>query len=168
MPGWSRARPGGAEAPPSGWTVDTLREHVTVRLAEMDRRYLERFEAQTKALDAAFLSAQTAVQAALLSAEKAVTKAETAAERRFESVNEFRATLSDQARELMSRAEAQALLAALDARITGLGEKGDATAMRVEKMSSTSGGMRAGWQILVGVVAVVATIVTIFVALAPN
>ncbi len=152
-------------APASEWTVETLREYLDVRLAEMDRRYSERFEAQTKALDAAFLSAQTAVQAALLSAEKAVTKAETAAERRFESVNEFRATLSDQARELMSRAEATALLAALDAKITGLAEKNDATALRVEKMASTSHGMQSGWQILVGAVALFATVVGLYLAL---
>jgi hypothetical protein len=149
----------------SEWTVATLREHLDVRLADMDQRYAERFEAQTKALDAAFLAAQTAVQSALLSAEKAVTKAETAAERRFESVNEFRATLADQAAQLMSRAEATALLAAVDVKLAALAEKNDATALRVEKIASTSGGMRAGWQLLVGAVALVATVVGLYLAL---
>jgi predicted transcriptional regulator len=48
-----------------------------------------------------------AVNAALAAAQKAVDKAEAASERRFESVNEFRATLSDQARLLMPRLEAE-------------------------------------------------------------
>lgn len=149
----------------SEWTVDTLREHVDVRLADMDQRYAERFESQTKALDAAFLAQQAAVQAALLSAEKAVGKAEVAAEKRFDNVNEFRATLADQAAQLMSRAEATALLAAVEAKIAGLAEKNDATALRVEKMASTSGGMRAGWQLLVGAVALLATVVGLYLAL---
>lgn len=149
----------------SDWTVDTLREHVDARLADMDQRYRERFEAQTKALDAAFLAQQAAVQAALLSAEKAVGKAEVAAEKRFDAVNEFRATLADQAAQLMSRAEAHALLAAVDVKIGGLDEKIGATGLRVEKMASTSGGMRAGWQLLVGAVALVATVVGVYLAL---
>jgi hypothetical protein len=76
----------------------------------------ERYNTQTKALDAAFVAQQTAmrtaletadkaVQAALISAEKAVGKAEIASEKRFESVNEFRAQLTDQAATFLSRAE---------------------------------------------------------------
>jgi len=87
--------------PPSGWTVETLRAHLLSELAalfrllaEMDLRYEQRYVAQSKALEAA-----------LLAAEKAVLKAETAAERRFESVNEFRAQLSDQAGTFIPRSE---------------------------------------------------------------
>jgi hypothetical protein len=101
-----------------------LREYVERLLTEMDRRYQERFEAQTKALDAAFLAQQVAMQAALAAAEKAVStamqaaekavnKAETAAERRFESVNEFRQQLADQAASFMPRSEAEQRLAAI-------------------------------------------------------
>ena len=147
------------------WTVVTLREHVDVRLTDMDRRYSERFEAQTKALDAAFLAQQAAVQAALTSAEKAVGKAEVAAEKRFDSVNEFRGTLADQAAQLMSRAEAAALLAAVDVKLAALDEKIGITALRVEKMASASGGMRDGWQLLAGAVALVATVVGLYLAL---
>ncbi len=74
-----------------------LREYVEALLEQQDHRYQQRFEAQTKAIDAA-----------LLAAEKAVTKAETATERRFESVNEFRATLGDQAAKLATRLELDA------------------------------------------------------------
>ena len=83
---------------------------------EADLRYQQRFEAQTKALDAAFLAQQTAVQAALsaaekgvqtalVAAEKAVTKAETAAEKRFDAISEFRAAFNDLVASQMPRKE---------------------------------------------------------------
>lgn len=94
----------------------SLREHMQrqldsqnqnlLRLMDEHRRQLdERYATQTKALDAAFKSAESAVQAALNAAETAVQKAEMAADKRFESVNEFRGQLSDQAARFMSRDE---------------------------------------------------------------
>jgi len=79
----------------------------------------ERYATQTKATDAAFVAQQTAmktafdaadkaVQAALAAAEKAATLAREAADKRFDSVNEFRAQLADQAATLLSRVEYQA------------------------------------------------------------
>lgn len=50
----------------------------------------ERYETQTKALDAAFRAQQEAMQVALAAAEKAVNKAEVAADKRFELLNELR------------------------------------------------------------------------------
>lgn len=149
----------------SEWTVDTLREHTATLLAEMDLRYQQRYDAQIKALDAALLAAEKAVDAALKAAERAVAKAEAAAERRFESVNEFRATLADQAAQLMSRAEAQALLDAVDVKLAALDEKVDANSLRTEKMASATGGMKEGWQLLLGLVALAATAVTVYLAL---
>ena len=81
----------------SQWTVDTLK-------SLMD----ERHATQSKALDAAFVAAEKAVQVALESAEKAVSKAELAADKRFESVNEFRATLQDQQGTFVTRVELRA------------------------------------------------------------
>ena len=103
------------------WTIATLRAHFESQIANLRLMLDERYETQTKALDKAFQaqqeamktaleSAEKAVQVALISAEKAVTKAETAAEKRFESVNEFRAQLSDQATTFLSRAEAEVRL----------------------------------------------------------
>jgi hypothetical protein len=71
-----------------------------------DRRYEQRFSDSQKAVDAA-----------LSAAEKAVVKAEGAAERRFDSVNEFRATLEDQQRLLIPRLEAESRMAAIDRRL---------------------------------------------------
>lgn len=64
---------------------------------ERDRRYEERFKAT-----------DDKTSLALSASEKAVAKAELATEKRFEGVNEFRATLSDQAARLYPRAEAEA------------------------------------------------------------
>lgn len=60
--------------------------------AEAELRNEQRFQAQEKA-----------VIAAMLSADRAVAKAEAASEKRFESVNEFRGTLSDQVRLFIPR-----------------------------------------------------------------
>ncbi len=73
------------------WTVSTLKEHFD----------------QLRASD------QEAIAAALAAAEKAVTKAEEASSKRFESVNEFRQTLSDQTATFLTRKEAMAALTAV-------------------------------------------------------
>ena len=85
----------------SGWTTDTLKENleneidaIRSQIGESDRRYEQRFDAQEKA-----------TTVAITSAKEAVIKAETATEKRFESVNEFRAALGDQASKLLGRGE---------------------------------------------------------------
>jgi hypothetical protein len=127
---------GETEADVSGWTVDTVRVDLQRQILAMavvwdrqlnDFRVMlqERYETQTKAIEAAFVASQTAMQTALTSAEKAVqtastaaekavTKQEIATEKRFESVNEFRQTLTDQAGTFMTRGEAQASLASAE------------------------------------------------------
>lgn len=138
-----------------------LLSHIKAILAEMDRRYQERFEAQTKALDAAFLAQQTAMQAALLAAEKAVqtalsaaekavAKAETAAEKRFDAVNEFRGAYQDIISLQMPRAEAEQRLNQLSDKIDEL--KRD-NSLRV----GHSTGVSDGWKILIGVVGILAS-----------
>lgn len=67
------------------------------------------------------------------------------------SVNEFRATLSDQAAHLMPRPEAQVEFKALRERI-------DTLAVRVEHAEGRGAGINAGWGYLVGLVGVLAAI----------
>lgn len=107
--------------PDSSDETVSIREYVDRALADKDLRDQQRYDAQTKALEAAMVAADKAVQAALLAAEKAVNKAEVAAERRFESVNEFRGQLADQQRTFLPRQEYQVQHEAL-------GDKLDATA----------------------------------------
>jgi len=61
---------------------------------ERDRRYQQRFEQQNASL-----------AIAMTASEKATAKAETAMEKRLESVNEFRAQLSDQTHTFITKRE---------------------------------------------------------------
>lgn len=139
---------------PRGEQRVSLREHVLALLAEMDLRYQQRFDAQGQALTAALLAAEKAVQTALIAAEKAVAKAETANEKRFESVNEFRKTLSDQTASFPSRVELQALAD----RVSDL-------ATRMDKTEGRSTGIGASWGYLVGAVLLVGTVITVVLAI---
>jgi len=123
------------------------------------RNYVDsRFETQDKAVAAALAAQEKAVSAALTAADRAVAKAESAAERRFESVNEFRATLTDQARTFMPRAEAEQAARALN-------EKLDVLTARVNARDERSNTWSAGWGLLVGLVGVAAAIVSVVFAL---
>lgn len=90
------------------------------KMAEADRRLQQRFDAQQLAIQDALVAQEKSVSAALTAADRAVAKAEVASEKRFDSVNEFRATLADQANGLMPRGEAEAKLASINDRIVEL------------------------------------------------
>ncbi len=121
------------------WRVPAvpLKEHFESLLADKDKRDQQRYDAQSKALDAALLAADRAVQAALQAAEKAVTKAENAAEKRFESVNEFRTTLSDQAAQFLTRSEAEATMANIRERVQELTDRVNRSEGKAGGVSST-------------------------------
>jgi hypothetical protein len=90
-------------------TAISLREYVDTR-----------FHDQEKAVSTALAAQKEAVAAALAAADRAVTKAEIAATAKFESVNEFRGTLDDNARLLMPRAEVGQIVKALEEKIAEL------------------------------------------------
>ncbi len=89
-------------------------------LAAADLRYQQRFDAQQEALVAALNAAKESVASALSAADRAVAKAEMASEKRFESVNEFRLQLSDQAAKFVSRDVLDGQALAVDARFEGI------------------------------------------------
>lgn len=95
------------------WTIETLRVHLIALIKANDQRYDQRFEAQNNAFNVAFAAEQEFVKAALAAADKAVAKAEGASEKRFDAINEFRQSLSDQARLLMPRSECEKLIEAV-------------------------------------------------------
>lgn len=139
---------------PSGWTVDTLRAHVESLIDERDNRYEQRFSAQQTALKDALSAAEKAVAAALMAADRAVAKAEAAAERRFESVNEFRQTLSDQTNTLLPRAEA-------DSRFQNIIDKVESLSKSIDRREGQSRGLNMGWVILVAAVGALGVIISI-------
>jgi hypothetical protein len=124
---------------PKGWTIETLKEHFD-ELRKDD---------------------QLAVASALNAAEKAAAKADTAMEKRFDGLNEFRATLADQANTLLPRHEWSAGHAALVDRVNTIADQ-------LTKLESKSEGKREGvggtgatvFQVIIGLAAVVAMIAT--------
>jgi hypothetical protein len=93
------------------WTIDSLHTHLISIIENNDEKYEQRF-----------IASKESVNTALMSAQQAVSKAETAAEKRFDAVNEFRATLADQQRTLMPRAEAELMFESINERILLLTE----------------------------------------------
>lgn len=157
-------------APREGWSIDTALDHMLALMAANDKRYEQRFEASQKALDAALTAQKEATQAAfaaqkegisaaLAAADRAVQKAEAASEKRFEGVNEFRATLSDQQRTLIPRAEVDVLVRGLNEKIAQLTKQADAIAN--ERV-----GIKGGWGYAVGVVGLVLAALGIVAAFA--
>ena len=128
------------------WTVNTLREHLTALIAELDRRDEQRFLAQEKA-----------VEAALAAAKEAVLKAEAASERRFEAVNEFRAVLTDQSATFVTRTE-------VDQRLLSMGEKLEAVQGQLKEIGGLTLGSAGTRAALVSLVLVAASVVGIVVA----
>jgi hypothetical protein len=141
---------GETEADISAWTPDTLRvlmhsEFDTIRaqISALDRLTEARSRAQDEKVTLALASAQTAV-----------TKAEVATERRFEGVNEFRSTLSDQAREFVTRREFEQLRDASNERIREM-------QTRLDKTEGRSGGLQSGYGFLVAGIGAVVLIVNL-------
>jgi hypothetical protein len=162
-----------------------LREHFEARLHDMDIRQQQRFDAQTKAIDAAMTAQRTAIDAALTAADKATLKAEQAAKDKFESMNEFRGTLTDQNATFMTRAESlsmfernaeriQEIMRRLDgfaARDAVLAEYDRITTQvqglsdRVTRSEGKGSGLQAGWGYIVAGIGLIATIIAIYIAI---
>src|ERR1043166_8730510 len=79
-------------------------------LEERDKRYDERYEGRQKWFEAQLFAVEKANLLAMETNQRAIEKAEIATEKRFDAVNEFRNTLSDQQRTFMPRAEIEAIL----------------------------------------------------------
>lgn len=90
----------------SGWTIDTLKEH----LAELHL-------ASEARLTAAITHAQDMASASTRAAQNAIDKAEAATAAKFASVNEFRAALADQAERMMPRGESENRYSALQEKL---------------------------------------------------
>ena len=105
---------GHTEKDPSGWQIDTLKEHVEALIEGADTRYEQRFLAQEKAVREALAAQEKAVTAALTAAEKAVAVAERNAEEWRKGANEWRGSMTDRERNFVSRPEFDSLKERLD------------------------------------------------------
>lgn len=96
----------------SGWTTDTLKQHYD-SLRDLDQREYDKLRE----------SDQRALKAALQAVKEDNEKKAVAMEKRFDSVNEFRKTLSDQTNTFLPRPEYVANHKALEDKIQALTDR---------------------------------------------
>lgn len=105
------------------------------------------------------------VTMSLAASDRAVQKAEFASDKRFESVNEFRATLSDNSRLFMPRLEYEQAHRNLEDRITTIASASDTRINglmdRLNRREAEWHGLNRGWMYLVGVMGFIATVCSI-------
>lgn len=147
------------------WTFETLLSHLSSLINERDLRYQQRFTDQDRAVSAALAAQEKAVAAALSAAERAVLKAEAAAERRFESQNEFRGQLSDQAARQLPRAEAAVEFTNIRERLDELGKRIEAITITQASVGGVAVGSKDSFARLVSVVGLIGGIAALFFAL---
>jgi hypothetical protein len=157
----------------------TTRE-LSAILAERDRQYAQRFEAQEKANAAAlaaqeratataFAAAEKAVAAALAAQEKAtaaafaaaneaVKTAQNANEKRLDNVNEFRAQQKDLIAILAPRAE-------MDVRFKAVGDKVDENSKSITEIRSEAKGASTLWAAMAVVIGLLLSLTVAVVAL---
>lgn len=136
---------------------------------ERDRRYSERFDASQTALQAALTAQEKSVDAALAAADRAVAKAETASEKRFESVNEFRQTLTDQAASFATRNEVDTKIESIVSKILDNADQAQKDigmlASRIDRTEGSKFGVQESRLGLNANVAMIGTLVAIIVAI---
>lgn len=136
-------------------TLREMEESIARRLESLDRLTDSKFITHRILLD----SQADKVALALAAADKAVSKADAATERRFESVNEFRQTLTDQATSFVRREQFEAQQAAVTERVREV-------AARIDRSEGRSGGLQSSWGYLLGAVSAVVVIVNLVIYLA--
>lgn len=133
-------------------TVETL----LVRVMELEKRLDQRTVAQADALEMAMR-----IQKDGMSAQKeAMLRAEIATDKRFESVNEFRNQLKDQAAAFISRTE-------VETRIAVVNEKLDGAINRINIGEGKIGGGYTLWLILGAVTMLAMQAYQIFIKVTP-
>jgi hypothetical protein len=131
----------------TAWNVDSLKEHLIALMGEAEKRNGQRFAAQ-----------EEAVAAALQAAKEAVNKAEAAAEKRFDSVNEFRAQLTDQANTFIPRLEAEQRLGQQADRLAELQSRMDTKEGHSGGASKVNSGLMSVGALLIAAIAVVVSL----------
>jgi UDP-N-acetylglucosamine transferase subunit ALG13 len=120
-------------------------DNVKTLIDANDKNYNQRFENVIQA------TAQ-----ALAASDRAVSKAETASEKRFDAVNEFRATLADQQRNLMPRLEVEIVT-------KGMNERIEKVENAIILQAGKGQGMSYLWGYIVGVVGVLIAIISLLI-----
>jgi hypothetical protein len=139
----------------SSATDVSLREYLIALIHAAEQRSDARFESMKEQVDAAFRSSQ-----------EAISKAELASDKRFESVNEFRAVLADQQRDLITRQVLNSVSDKLEAAISRNREDLDQLARRVDLREGQTIGSRITGGVLVTVLTVGVAVLGLIIVLA--
>jgi chromosome segregation ATPase len=129
-------------------SVTSLVKSIEQLTVLRDEKYDDKLNSFKEGVSLRFAAQEKAVAAAMAASQAAIDKAESAAQRRFEGVNEFRNTLSDQQRTLIPRAEAEVRISAIEKQLDTL--RDELTSVRARSL-----GVAAGWGWAVGVVGIV-------------
>ena len=138
---------GETEERPSGWSVDTLRQHLSEMAAERDKRLDQRIDYEAKLAE----ERDKRYEQRFLAQESA-----TAYMRQV--TNEFRGQLADQQSTFITRTETLA-------RAQSNADKIDALATRIDRTEGRSTGLNAGWGWLIGAVGLIGALISIFITL---
>jgi hypothetical protein len=149
--------------------VESLLDSVVKLLSDMESRHQNHYEMRIHALEVlieaklaalrTIIDLHEAKSASLLTlSDRAISKAEIATEKRFESVNEFRQTLSDQTKSFITKAEFEALRDTAGNRIADMSS-------RLDKIEGKAVGLNAGWIYLLGGLSAVGAVVSVIVAI---
>lgn len=170
---------GSADVPPCALEVEVLKATV----AANDKRYEERYAAQSLAITAALAAQKELSVAAMASSDRAVTKAEVSTDERLKLINELRLAMLDLQNRLMPRGESDAKLLALSDRVGLLAKdveriqtesasiraeaKTEAASIRAEAASiqKERSGMRDGWGLAAGALGFVMLCIGLFMAI---
>jgi hypothetical protein len=135
--------------------IDDLEKYLVDRIQAVMDINLEREERNKER----FAEMKDAVASALSSADKAVSKSETANERRFDSVNEFRATLQDQQNTFLPRLE-------YNAQHKAIMDLGTASSLRIERLEARTQGKSEGLGIVGSLALGITSVLSVIVAIA--
>ncbi len=130
----------------------------------------QRFTSEHEWMATSLKAQNDAVVLAMEAASKAVIKAEAASEKRFDAVNEFRATLADQQRTLMPRSEAEVRLNSMAEKMDSLAKsltiRLDAIVADVIEIRATRKGFGEGWGVVVGALSLIVAAIAVAISFA--
>lgn len=130
--------------------IDQLRAEIVALVAANDVRYQQRFDAQGKALDAAFGAAKEAVNAALAASDKAAVKTELSADKRFADLGDL---IREQFKGMGQSTEALSL------RITSVENRLNLSVGEGEGVRHTKDDSKAMWAIGISIAVAVMTLI---------
>lgn len=155
----------------------TIEKQIQTGSLEHEKQLQQRWESQERAVSAAFMAQEKLVRQAMESAQLAVSKSELSMEKRFESVNEFREQLRDQAASFINRNEFERAITNLADKVTSnstlvldkFDSSSKSTTERIDDLKSykdkDSGkgeGFDQSWVILLGAMGLVSTLLSIY------